>query len=169
MKVVTFKEREAYSIQNIPEIDPDLLFENFINIFASYHITMGFALTINEIGPRENLKTTFQFLGMMIMNLNCAIRFEVESSKLTVFTQDTVEFTRPTGGKKMAAKYLLKNFRPIMAIHIKKAVVEAFEYKKKQIESGTGEADPLKQLKLKFVDGEISEEEYLRKKMILEE
>jgi uncharacterized membrane protein len=39
----------------------------------------------------------------------------------------------------------------------------------KKIKSGTGDADPLKQLKLKFVNGEISEEEYLRKKHILEE
>lgn len=56
-----------------------------------------------------------------------------------------------------------------MAKHIKDAVEEAFNYKKIGAESGTGAADPLKQLKLRLVNGEISEEEYLRKKQLLED
>ena len=76
---------------------------------------------------------------------------------------------RTTGAMKMQAKMMNKTVRPVMAINIKKAVGEAFESKKKEIESGTKDVDPLKQLKLKFVNGEISEEVYLRKKKILEE
>ena len=170
MNEVILKEKQTYSIKKVP-VDPDSFFENFINIFLSYNFTMGFPLTVGETGPRENLKTTFQFIGMMGMNLNCAIRFEIESSKLTVFSQLIIEVTLPSlgFGKKMLAKRMEKNFRPLMAIHIQKAVEEAFNPKKKEIKSGTGDADPLKQLKLRLVNGEISEEEYLRKKNLLEE
>ena len=169
MKVIPFKEEKVYSVDKIPA-DPDSFFENFINIFSSYNFHIGFSLTIDEIGPRENLQTTFQFVGIMFMNLNCTIRFEIESSKLTVFAQTIIEFTmRTTGAMKMQAKMMNKTVRPVMAINIKKAVGEAFESKKKEIESGTKDVDPLKQLKLKFVNGEISEEVYLRKKKILEE
>jgi len=104
------------------------------------------------------------------MNLNSTIRFEIESSKLTVFAQPFIEFNIHRGaGKKILVKQINKTFSPLMVKHIKDAVEEAFNYKNIGAESGTGDADPLKQLKLKYVNGEISEEEYLRKKYILEE
>ena len=169
MKVITFKEEEAYSVDKIPA-DPDSFFENFINIFSSYNFLIGSPLTIDEIGPRENLKTTFQFVGMIFLNYNCTIRFEIESSKLTVFAQTIIEFTmRRTVQMKSGTKMYNKIFRDVMERNVKKAVGEAFESKKKEIESGTKDVDPLKHLKLKFVNGEISEEEYQRKKKILEE
>ena len=169
MKVIPFKEEKVYSVDKIPA-DPDSFFENFINIFASYNFIVGAPLTIDEIGPRENLKTTFQFIGMVFLNYNCTIRFEIESSKLTVFAQTIIEFTmRRTSQMRMGTKMYNKMFRDVMEINIKKAVNETFESKKKEIESGTKDVDPLKQLKLRFVNGEISEEEYRRKKKILEE
>jgi len=169
MQVVTLKEKEYYSVKKVPS-DPNSFFENFIDIFAAKSFSMGVSLTIDEKGPRENLKTIFQFIGMIGMNLNSTIRFEIESSKLTVFGQPFIEFNIPrAAGKKMITKQIGKTFHPLMAKHIKDAVEEAFNYKNRGAESGTGAADPLKQLKLRFVNGEISEEEYLRKKQILED
>jgi len=169
MKVVTLKEKEYYSVKKVPS-DPNSFFENFIEIFATKSFSVGVALTIDEKGPRENLKTVFQFIGMIGMNWYSTIRFEIESSKLTVFAQLFIEFTiRRGAGKKVLAKQMQKTFQPQMAKHIEDAVEEAFNLKKKDIESGTGDADPLKQLKLRLVNGEISEEEYLRKKKLLEE
>ncbi len=72
-------------------------------------------------------------------------------------------------GAKTVAKSLEKTFSPLLIKNIKNAIDEAFEDKKKDIESGTKDADPLKQLKLKLVNGEISEEDYIRKKKLLEE
>lgn len=169
MQVVTLKEKEYYSVKKVPS-DPNSFFEKFIDIFAAKSFSMGVSLTIDEKGPRENLKTIFQFIGMIGMNLNSTIRFEIESSKLTVFGQPFIEFNIPrAGGKKIITKQIDKTFSPLMVKHIKDAVEEAFNYKNIGAESGTGAADPLKLLKFKFVNGDISEEEYLRKKKILEE
>ncbi len=71
-KTVTFKEKEIYSLNKVPA-DPDSFFENFINIFSSYNIALAVPVTIDEKGPRGYLKTTFQFLGLLNMNVCCTI------------------------------------------------------------------------------------------------
>lgn len=167
MKKVEFKESQIYSLDKAPE-DPELFFEEFIKIFSSHQIAVVTLLTIDEKGPRENLKTTFQFYGPMSLDLFCTIRFEIDTSNLKVFLQPAIEVNLPRGAK-VIAKRIEKTYTPTITKHIKQAVDESFESKKKEIDSKPTTDDPLKKLKLKFVNGEISEEEYLHKKKILEE
>ncbi len=86
-----------------------------------------------------------------------------------MFLQPTIEIKEGGLRKKAIAERIEKTYTPILTKHVKRAVDESFESKTKEIDSKPTADDPLKQLKLKFVNGEISDEEYLHKKKILEE
>jgi hypothetical protein len=137
-KTIEFKEKKLFSFDKAPE-DPDSFFERFIKIFLSYELMAQ--ITVAEKGPREHLKTTFQFFGMIGMTLNCVVRFEIKSSKLIVFSQFIVDITMKTpGGKKTMAKTMEGTYSPLVEGNIKKGVDQTFIVEAREIESRTRKA-----------------------------
>jgi len=163
-------------IKEIPE-DFEKFFERFIENFTAKSFAEGGAkIEIIEIGPREEKKTTFQLLPATSMEVKFPVLFEQKPFGIEV--SFTLDIEMITAGKKMGGKLAKKMLNARLEVFeaglnnqlsmlIKMSIAESL----KQSEEGLGKTidkDPLKILKLQFVNGEISEDEYIRKKNLLE-
>lgn len=176
----------------------EVFFENFINIFTQKSLLLqGTKLQIIENGPREGLSSMFQLYPSGASTTKFKISFLETSSVLEVYYEFNMEMlsmpNMPFGGKKMNKKInkvmgkmmdsqsgffqqSTGNFLlPLIKTSIKETIkkTEDDRYSGLQLQPSThidsSVQDPLKLLKLKYVEGEITEEEYLRKKKILED
>ena len=152
-------------------------FEQFIEIFTTKSFWEGNAkIEIIEIGPREENNTTFQLLPATNMEVKFPVLFNKTSSGTEVsFNLDIKLITgsdtkSPKLGKKML-KARLNTFEAGLNNQLSMLIKMALDDLRTPLEGQideTKETDPLKILKLQLVKGEISEDEYIRKKNILE-
>ena len=159
---------------------PDNL-ENFIDQFIKAFISKSFwegnaKIEIIEIGPREESNTTFQLLPATNMEVKFPVFFKQIPSGIEVsFNLDIKLITgsntkSPKVGKKML-KARLNTFEAGLNNQLSMLIKMSLDELRNPSEDKIGktiETDPLKILKLQFVNGEISEEEYKRKKNLLE-
>ncbi len=190
---MNFPERVIYSSTIVPK-DPEHAFNRFVKKLTSKKISY-YTITISmlELGPRKKLSTRVQVVGLINMTFHFNIRYIVDSSKLDLgYEVDTEYFqwvpkaTKRAGEKQITSAillYIIQAFNKSIEAKEKKPKVEKVKEKKpkeekdkkpkdkekKPKEKEKKPIDPLKLLKLKFVEGEISEEEYLRKKEILQD
>jgi len=183
------KSMQGLLIETIKEVpwNLELFFENFIEIFTQKSLWHeGTKLQIIENGPREGLSSIFQLMPSGSSNTQVKIGFMERGSVLEVFYDMNMEIVMPNMpfGKKMMKKMIesqrgviektMENLlKPLITVSIREALKKTEDDRysdipESKVDSSTVQ-DPLKLLKLKFVEGEISEEEYLRKKKILEE
>ena len=183
------KSMQGSLIETIKEVpwNLEVFFENFINIFTQKTLWHeGTKLQIIENGPREGLSSVFQLLPSGSSNVQVKIGFMETISVLELFYDTNMELLMPNMpfGKKMMKKMIESQrgmiqqsmdnlITPLIKVSIREALKKTEDDRysdlpDSKIDSSTVQ-DPLKLLKLKFVEGEISEEEYLRKKKILEE
>jgi hypothetical protein len=180
-------ERVIYSSNIVPK-DKSESFKRFVKkLVASKNISCyNMNMEISELGPREELSTLFQVIGGN-MSFHFKIRYIMESSKVDIGYETILVYTQwvPKLAKKANEKqisnvlipYIIKAFSKSIELKVKKPKEKKPEDKEKKEkkekkpkeEKEKKPKDPLKLLKLQFVEGEISEEEYFRKKKILEE
>ena len=150
----------------------------FFNVFAEILLkqTMwseGTKMEIMELGPRDKLRSNFKLLPSAGYEFTFTVAFEISSDKVNVLYEYNIEFLVNIPFKKMMIKMARKSLSPQITSLVQKSVNEAIKKMNEPISSEvikpTSSDDPLKLLKIKFVNGEISEEEYLRKKEILED
>ena len=164
-------------IETIKEKPDDVYY--LFNVFADTLIkqtmwSQGTKMEIIEIGPREKLWSIFQLLPISGAQFSFTVAFELSGDIVEVMYDYKFEFLlKRVPMKKLMMKMIKKTVNPTMASLIIKSLNEA---KKKIKEKPTSEVaksvstdDPLKVLKMKMINGEISEEEYLRKKQLLED
>lgn len=150
----------------------------FFNVFADTLLkqTMwseGTKMEIMELGPRDKLRSNFKLLPSAGYEFTFTVVFDISSDKINVLYEYNIEFLVNIPFKKMMIKMARKSLSPQITSLVHKSVNEAIKKMKEPISSEvikpTSSDDPLKLLKIKFVNEEISEEEYLRKKGILED
>jgi len=150
----------------------------FFNVFAEILLkqTMwseGTKMEIMELGPREKLRSHFKLLPSAGYEFTFTVAFDNSSDKINVLYEYNIEFLVNIPFKKMMIKMARKSLSPQITSLVHKSVGEAIKKMKEPISSEvietTSSDDPLKILKLKFVNEEISEEDYLRKKKLLED
>ena len=149
----------------------------FFNIFAETLLkqTMwseGTKMEIMELGPRDKLRSKFKLLPSAGYEFTFIVVFEISSDKINVLYEYNLEFLVNIPFQNLMIKMARKTLSPQITSLVHKSVNEAIKKMKEPISSEaikpTSSDDPLKLLKIKFVNEEISEEEYLRKKEILE-
>ncbi|MBY9012679.1 MAG: hypothetical protein KGD70_09930 [Candidatus Lokiarchaeota archaeon] len=164
-------------IKEIPD-DFEQFFEQFIKIFISKSFYEGNTkIEIIEIGGREEWKAMFQLLPATSMKVKFPVLFEKKPIGIEVSFDLDIELI--TGSKKIKRGKLAKKMLDAridvfeaglnnqLSMLIKMSLADVM----KKPEGGSGKTnddDPLKNLKLQFVNGEISEEEYFHKKNLLE-
>ena len=150
----------------------------FFNVFADILIkqTMwseGTKMEIMELGPRDKLRSNFKLLPSSGYEFTFTVAFDISSDKINVLYEYNLEFLLKMPMMKLMEKMARKTLSPQITSLVHKSVNEAIKKMKEDTSSEvikpTSSDDPLKILKIKFVNGEISEEEYLRKKKILED
>ena len=164
-------------MKEVPE-DFQKFFERFIDIFTSKTFSEGGTkIKIIEIGPREERVTSFQLLPATSMEVKFPVLFEQKPFGIEVSIDLDIQMI--TGGKKVTVGKLQKKMLKAklevfeaglnnqLGIIIKTSIADAMQQSEEGLGKKTNE-DPLKILKLQFVNGEISEEEYIRKKNLLE-
>jgi hypothetical protein len=172
-------EQIIYTIEGIPS-DQRLFFENFINILTQKQFWVkGTQYQIIEPGPRDNFSTIFQLIPASNSIIQFTINFVEKPAGIDVLYDKSMEFNVPDNIAGKLMKKMIerqKNFLersldgqlvPLIQISIKEAI--KITEKQDEKESKADSEDPLQILKVKFAKGEISEEEYLQKKKILEE
>ncbi|TKJ23584.1 MAG: hypothetical protein CEE43_02680 [Promethearchaeota archaeon Loki_b32] len=134
-----------------------------------------------DVGPREQFSTTFQLFPSEGGQIQMNISFIENPSSVDITYDKSLEIITPKGfaGKllrKLVEKqrdYIEKLMDLQMIPLIKNTIQESVRLIEgdKDLKETTADAhqDPLKILKIQFAKGEITEEEYLRKKEILEE
>jgi len=96
-------------IKEIPE-DFEKFFEQFIKIFTSKSFSEGGAkIEIIEIGPHEEMKTTFQLLPASNMEVKFPVLFEKKPSGIEVSFNLDIEMIM--GGKRKGGKLVKKNVK----------------------------------------------------------
>ncbi len=166
---------------------------------AKYTYQGGYKIEIMEIGPHDDntYSTTFQLIGIVNLNFQFKIRYILNSSNLELGYEPVSKYAinAPKFARRKAEQMVTNSFMPFIvrafnkAMEQKKPKVEKLEDKDKTKEHKEKKPkvkkpedkdkskeyrekkpkDPLKLLKLQFIEGNISEEEYFRKKKILEE
>lgn len=170
-----------YTIEGIPH-DLKALFNKFVAIFTKKEFWMkGTKYQIMDVGPREQFSTIFQLIPVEGGNIQMYISFIENPSSVDIFYYKTLEFITPKG---LAGKMLLKMMKKMKIVIeksmdltmiplIKNSIQESIRFiegeKDTQETKTGGSQDPVQILKVKFAKGEISEEDFLRKKKILEE
>lgn len=164
------------AIKEIP-VDFNIFFEQFIKNFTAKTFSEGGTdITIIEIGPREEKQTKFQLLPATSMEVKFPLLFEQKPYGIEVSLNLDIEMI--TAGKKMGGKLAKKmlnakfevfeaGLNNQLSMLIKMSIAESLKQSEGALEK-TREEDPLKILKLQFVNGEISEDEYKHKKKLLE-
>ena len=134
-----------------------------------------------DVGPREQFSSTFQLFPSEGGQIQMNISFIENPSSVDISYDKSLEIITPKGfaGKllrKLVEKqrdYIEKLMDLQMIPLIKNTIQESVRLIEgdKDLKETTADAlqDPLKILKIQFAKGEITEEEYLRKKEILEE
>jgi len=134
-----------------------------------------------DVGPREQFSSTFQLFPSEGGQIQMNISFIENPSSVDISYDKSLEIITPKGfaGKllrKLVEKqrdYIEKLLDLQMIPLIKNSIQESVRLIEgdKDLKETTADAsqDPLKILIIQFAKGEITEEEYLRKKEILEE
>jgi hypothetical protein len=170
-----------YTIEGIPH-DLNALFNKFVDTFTKKEYWIkGTKYQIMDVGPKENYSTTFQLFPSESGQIQMNIGFIENPSSVDISYEKTFEFITPKGiAGKMLRKlverqreYLEKSMDLQMIPLVRNTVQESVRLIEgdkdlKESKPDTSQ-DPLKILKIQFAKGEITEEEYLRKKEILEE
>ncbi|MEE9376557.1 MAG: SHOCT domain-containing protein [Candidatus Lokiarchaeia archaeon] len=168
-----------YTIEGIPH-DLTTLFNEFTNIFTKKEFWIkGTKFQIMDIGPRENVSTTFQLFPAQGGSVKMKISFIENPSSIDVFYDKNIEIIIPKGLAGKMMRKMIENQKDVyeesmdlqMIPLIKSAIQESIRQLEEEEEEtkSEGTQDPLQILKIQFAKGEISEELYLRKKKILEE
>ncbi len=157
---------------------PDDIY-NFFNVFVDTLTeqtmwSQGTKMEILEIGPREKLWSSFLLVPMANAQFSFTVAFELSGDIIEVMYDYKLEFLlKRIPMKKWLMKVIRKNVNPTIASLIIKSLREAKKKIKEELTSEVVKSvstdDPLKILKMKMINGEISEEEYLRKKKLLED
>lgn len=134
-----------------------------------------------DVGPREQFSSTFQLFPSEGGQIQMNISFIENPSSVDITYDKSLEIITPKGfaGKllrKLIEKqrdYIEKLMDLQMIPLIKNTIQESVRLIEgdKDLKETTADApqDPMQILKIQFAKGEITEEEYLRKKEILEE
>ncbi len=165
------------AIKEIP-VDFNIFFEHFIKNFTARTFSEGGAIIeIIEIGPREERKTKFQLLPATSMEVKFPVLFEQKPYGIEVSLDLDIEMItagKKMGGGKLAKKMLNAKLEVFeaglnnqLSMLIKMSIAESLKQSEDRLGKKSDD-DPLKILKLQFVNGEISEDEYIRKKNLLE-
>ncbi len=171
----------VYTIEGIPH-GLMALFNKFVEVFTNKEFWMkGTKYQIMDVGPREQFSTIFQLIPVEGGSIQMYISFKENPSSVDIFYYKTLEFITPKG---LAGRMMLKMMKKMrsaieksmdltMIPLIKNSIQESIRFVEgekdtKETKTG-GSQDPIKVLKVQFAKGEISEEDYLRKKKILEE
>jgi len=189
-KPVTEYEFPMQKITTVPVIpkDNDKFLEYFVKNLSGKKITMqNFEFPINTVGEPKELTANFQLIGLIKAALNFTIRFEISTSNTDVYFELKLTTEQPMMKAQlvMSANMYQNKILPLITKYVNKAIThkkkEPKEKKPKEPKEKKDKKpddkekkekkpkDPLKRLKMQFVEGEISEEEYFRKKKILED
>ncbi|MFX1304022.1 MAG: SHOCT domain-containing protein [Promethearchaeota archaeon] len=175
-------EEIIYTIEGVPS-ELGLVFENFIDILITKQFWVkGTQYQILEPGPRENLTTVFQLIPTSNGIVKFDIKFIEKQTGIDVFYDRTIDFNVPDMIAGKLLKRMIEKQRdfiergfdsqliPLIQVSIKEAIRKVEKSLEQDLEEGKETAkEALQILKVKFAKGEISEEEYLRKKELLEE
>lgn len=168
-----------HTIEGIPH-DLTTFFNEFIKVFTKKEFWIkGTKFQIMEIGPREKFSTIFQLMPGESGVIQIKISFLENPSSIDVYYELNIEFIMPKGTLGKIARRMMEKQRGYieeamdhqMIPLIKSSIQETISGLEENKE-GTKSEDlqsPLQILKIQFAKGEISEENYLRKKKILEE
>jgi hypothetical protein len=164
-------------IKEIPD-DFEKFFEQFIKIFITKTFYEGNTkIEIIEIGSREARKATFQLLPATSMIVKFPVLFEQKPNGIEVSFSLDIELimgSKKKKGGKLGKKMLnarIDVFEAGLNNQLSMLIKMSLADLMKPPEGGsrkTNDDDPLKKLKLQFVNGEISEDEYIHKKNLLE-
>ena len=170
-----------YTIEGVPN-DLTALFNNFVDAFTKKEFWIkGTKFQIMDVGPKEQLSTTFQLFPASGGNIQMNVSFKENPSSVDIFYYKNLEFIVPQG---MAGKMMRKMMEkqkgfiekamdlqmiPLIKNTVQESVKLVDEEKDKKETKTEGSQDPVQILKIQFAKGELSEEDYLRKKKILEE
>ena len=134
-----------------------------------------------DVGPREQFSTTFQLFPSEGGQIQMNISFIENPSSVDISYDKSLEFITPKGFAGKLLRKLVERQRDYieklmdlqMIPLIKNTIQESVRLIEgdKDLKETTADApqDPMQILKIQFAKGEITEEEYLRKKEILEE
>lgn len=162
-------------IKEIPD-DFEKFIEQFIKIFTAKSFWEGGTkIEIIEIEPREERKPRFQLLPASNMEVKFPVLFEQKPFGIEVSFDLDAQLIM--GGKKKGGKLMKKMINTRLDVYkaglnnqlsilIKHSLGELMKPPEGGLEK-TSDDDPLKNLKTQFVNGEISEEEYIHKKNLL--
>ncbi len=175
IKIFESEDKRVYESPEIPK-KPNELFEYIdrkLNGKKFKSDTLGSALTITEVGPKTDLGSTYQMIGLVNASYKFTIRLVI-GSQFEAYLKGVLETEQAMAKKLMLASQFYywsdaaEVFRKVLIKAIEKSKKPPKEKKPKE-EKEKKPKDPLKLLKLQFVEGKISEEEYFQKKKILEE
>jgi len=170
-----------HTIEGTPH-DLKTLFNDFINIFTKKEFWIkGTKFQIMEIGPIEKFSTIFQLMPGESGVIQMKISFLENPSSIDVYYELNIEFILPKGTLGKIARRMMEKQRgyveeamdhqmiPLIKHSIQESIRGLEEDKDLKETKAEGPQNPLQILKIQFAKGEISEEEYRRKKKILEE
>jgi hypothetical protein len=169
-------------------------FDYFVKKISGKTFKMeNFEFTISLVGEPSDLTANFQLIGLIRAAFIFTVKFEIGESIVDVYYYYKITTEQPIlkANLVMSGNMYQNNLLPIVSKTINKAITHEKKEHKEEKEKKPKEEkekkpkeekekkpkeekekkpkDPLKLLKLKFVEGEISEEEYVRKKKLLEE
>ena len=163
-------------IKDIPD-DFKKFIDRFIKIFTTKSFMEGGTkVEIIELGAHEERTPRFQLLPATNMEVKFPVFFETKPFGIEVSFDLDIELimdSKKKGGK-LAKKMLnarLDVYKAGLNNQLSMLIKNPLDESMKPPEGGAGETkddDPLKVLKLQFVNGKISEEEYTHKKNLLE-
>ena len=163
-------------IKEVPE-NFTTFFDDFIKALTRKTFSEeGTEIQIIETGPREDWKTWFQLLPATSMEVKFVVNFEKKSLGIEVSFDLTADFiSNIKKGGRLAKKMLDAKMNVFkdglnnqLSMLIKQSLSESLKMSNKAVSEKITN-NPLEILKLQLVKGEISEEEYMRKKKLLKD
>lgn len=173
--------RIIYKIEGIPH-DLKALFNTFVEIFTNKEFWIkGTKYQIMDIGPQEQLSTTFQLFPSEGGLIQMKISFIETPSGVDISYNNTLEIITPKGIAGKMMRKMMENQKdfiqqamdsqmiPLVINSIQESVKLPEDVKEEKPTKAESSQDPIHILKIQFAEGKISEEEYRRKRKILEE
>lgn len=158
--------------------DINTLFNAFIDDLVSQElIEVGTRYSLTEIGPRKDYSTIIQIVVRSHTTIKVNVSFSQNLSDIDINYASTAEtdFSLVLKTNRRAVKKIqqklgedgMQNARDASLVPLIQKSITGVVKSLQEKPVGTTAEDPLTILQRKFVNGEISEEEYLRKKELL--